>query len=502
MTFEPPRGCGADLAVDPLAAEWGDPAWQAARLAEIAAEWASTEHDPDEPTPSTAADAAVAGAVHEVIVDELSGAARDGRRVIAQQYRLLAELVAHADADPDPWVGPDPTLDPAWIDPRDRSVGRVRADRRAFAVRAAVLDAAVRLQLAEVTVQSRARYAAVLAERCPRVWNAFLEGEVPEQNAVCTAQLAETLPADDATTWAAFDEGALVRASRATPGKFRVSARALRERVHAESIERRHRRAADERRVWVAPELDGMATLTAVLPADRAYAAWNRITAAARQLVAAEVDAETTPSPAVDADVAGSGLSSAGHRTLAQTRADVLADLLTDAVTPATADVERVGGSGSAATVAVTVPALTLLGRGDEPATLEGYGPIDRDTALRLAGGATSWVRILTHPVTGVPVTLDRTTYRVPTALRRWAGVLHPTCVGPGCTRLARDCDLDHAVEWRHGGATDLDNLAPECEHHHQVKTESRWDLRRDPLGGWFWISPTGYVSEPDPPPF
>lgn len=71
------------------------------------------------------------------------------------------------------------------------------------------------------------------------------------------------------------------------------------------------------------------------------------------------------------------------------------------------------------ATVVVTVPGLTLLGRGDEPATLEGCGPIDLDTARRLAGSATSWVRLLTHPVSGAPLVLDRTTYRVPVALRR-----------------------------------------------------------------------------------
>jgi hypothetical protein len=43
---------------------------------------------------------------------------------------------------------------------------------------------------------------------------------------------------------------------------------------------------------------------------------------------------------------------------------------------------------GIAPTVFVTVPALTLVGRSDEPAVLEGYGPIDIDTARELAGRA------------------------------------------------------------------------------------------------------------------
>ena len=79
---------------------------------------------------------------------------------------------------------------------------------------------------------------------------------------------------------------------------------------------------------------------------------------------------------------------------------------------------------------------MTVLGHDDGPAILDGYGPIDLDTARRLAGEASSWIRILTHPVTGTVLDVDRTTYRVPKALRRWLGVRDPVCVGPGCTRL------------------------------------------------------------------
>ena len=57
-------------------------------------------------------------------------------------------------------------------------------------------------------------------------------------------------------------------------------------------------------------------------------------------------------------------------------------------------------GTGVRARVLVTVPVLTLLGRSAEPA-LEGYGPIDIDTARELAAGAPGLVRILTHPETG-----------------------------------------------------------------------------------------------------
>ena len=47
-----------------------------------------------------------------------------GRVLIADQYAGIADVLRDAAACPDPWVGPDPTLDRAWRDPRDRTRGR------------------------------------------------------------------------------------------------------------------------------------------------------------------------------------------------------------------------------------------------------------------------------------------------------------------------------------------------------------------------------------------
>ena len=85
--------------------------------------------------------------------------------------------------------------------------------------------------------------------------------------------------------------------------------------------------------------------------------------------------------------------------------------------------------------VVVTVPVLTLLGRTDEPARLEGYGPIDAETARRLAAGATSFHRLLTHPVSGVRLDLDRATYAPPADLRLWVQPLATTsAASPGAS--------------------------------------------------------------------
>lgn len=439
------------------------------------------------PTPAELCDAAMT---------ELEGISARGRMLVADRYAVIGDIVRGAAEDPDPWVGTDPTVDPWWVDPRGRTVAAVRRERRDFAVRAAVADVAVRLRMSETTVRAQAFHAHTLRTRCPRLWVIFLGGQVSEQNAVTAAQLAASLPDSDESSWAAFDAQVMDAAVRLTPGKFRTRARSVRERVHAESLEDRHRRAAEDRGVWVTPELDGMAFLSALLPAADAHAVKVRLDAAAGHQH--HQDDET--------------------RTLAQLRADVFTDLLTtgspavaaqgDAVAGATsessaAEDATVTGNAVSAVVAITVPVLTLLGESSEPATLDGYGPIDLDTAKRLAGSATSWVRILTHPVTGTVLDVDRTTYRVPKDLRRWLGVQHPVCTFAGCARLARDCHIDHLRDWQHGGATAEMNLAPECERHHRLKHASRWTVQKDPTTRAIsWTSPTGYTADGDPPPF
>lgn len=489
----------------------------------------SAPQDGSTPTADTGEVASAPILDDEADVDDLlralEVAAVTQRRATAEGYRLIALLVSRASIDPEPWVGPDPTLDGVGSDPRRRGAAAIARDRRDLAQRAAVAEIAVRLRLSEQTVRVRGSQAEGMQERCPRTWSDFTEGRTSERHAVETARLADSLP-DSPETWATFDDGASERARTLTPAKFVVAARALRERVHADSLEQRHARAARDRGVWVTAELDGMATLSALLPADRAHAAMARVDRFARHL-RATTDEE---------------------RTLAQLRADTLADLLdgadtvdarpSSAPTTATATatsaaaataatatptvpvsstttapaheqatahtrVKNARPAPSRASIVVTVPALTLLGGDDGPATLDGYGPIDLDTARRLAGGATSWTRLLTHPLSGAPLALDRTSYRVTAALRRWLGVTSPTCVFPGCARSARDCDIDHLTAWADGGTTDADNLEPECRHHHRLRHESRWSPSRDPdTGDVRWTSPRGHEVETDPPPF
>lgn len=172
-----------------------------------------------------------AASVAARLLDRLDDRARERHRATSAEYGLIHRILVNAVADPEPWVGPDPTLDGIWHDPRGRTAAAVRRDRIDMAERAAVAEIAVRLRVAEQTVRTRAAHAETLRARCPRLWAAFADGDVSERHAVETARLAASLP-DDADSWEAFDTGVLDRALRLPPARFAVSARVLRERVH------------------------------------------------------------------------------------------------------------------------------------------------------------------------------------------------------------------------------------------------------------------------------
>lgn len=275
-----------------------------------------------------------------------------------------------------------------------------------------------------------------------------------------------------------------------------------------------------------------MARLRALLDAATAHAVHDRLAS-----IAARVDPHGPPpgmpGSARDGQCAWEGLGkdcdqgswASGPRTAGQLRADVLASLLLDGE-PARMPEHPRGIRGQ---VTVTVPALALLehsvqtsdGRlpercpsaGGVPGVegpagtsgcteLAGHGPIPVSVAARIAAGAGSWSRVLTHPVTGTVLDHDRTACAVPADLRRRLRAMNGTCRFPGCRRRAERCELDHTVAWAEGGPTAADDLAHLCRHHHVLKHRhgplGRWQVRHRrpgaPEGVMEWTAPAGRV--------
>ncbi|MWB98691.1 HNH endonuclease [Agromyces seonyuensis] len=277
----------------------------------------------------------------------------------------------------------------------------------------------------------------------------------------------------------ALDSATAERAPHQTNTQLRRVLRRLRERLDPVPLEERRELAAAERRVCIEPARDGMAWLSILLPAERAIAVQSRLDALADRTLADDPDEP---------------------RTRAQLGADLAAELLLSEALDGTSATSPTGSV--APRVLVTVPVLTLLGLGDEPADLDGYGPIDAETARRLAAHAPSFTRILTHPETGAFLSYDRTTYRVPADLAGYLAVRDGGCRFPGCGRRAARCDLDHTTAWADGGPTSHANLAHLCRKHHRLKHETRWRMTQEPGGVIRWDSPAGRAirSEPERP--
>ena len=354
-----------------------------------------------------------------------------------------------------------------------------------------VFELACALRIPERTAERLIWESSRIVHDLPETNTALRDGEISYRHAQVMIDQTDTLP-DGAS--ADFERELLPFAKTLTVAKFAAVARKKRESLHPESITERHTAAVEERRVWVDPQQDGMAFLGAQLSAEVALAAYDRLTEIAM--------AQKAPDDA---------------RTLAQKRADAMSDLLIDGDTCATADEGAVGdgaagegaagqraagegtGHGVRAKVLVTVPVLTLLGRAETPANLEGYGPIDPETARQLAADAPSFARVLTDPVTSAILDFDRTKYAVPADLRMVLRVRDETCRAPGCNRAAARCDVDHSVDWANGGTTCAGNLSHLCEFHHNLKHHTRVRLRNLGDGRIEWKTPSGrtYVTHP-----
>lgn len=273
-----------------------------------------------------------------------------------------------------------------------------------------------------------------------------------------------------------------LRLAEAEPvGTFRRALRRLVERTQARTLQERHEAARKTRRIGIEYGQDGMATLFVHAPALELHAIFGRATAIAKAVIAQE---------------------GPDSRTLDQVRADVVCDLLIDGTTAATPAAER----GIRASVVVTVPALSLLSdhAADslDPAEVEGIGPIPMNVARQLCGGDGRWMRVLTHPETGMVLSVGREQYSPPPALRKLTKWRADRCMGPGCGMPASRCEIDHTVAWQDGGDTSLANNAPLCKGHHIVKHHGGWLMEQIAGSGGAirWKSPTGriYVVQPE----
>src|SRR3954447_10483917 len=86
--------------------------------------------EPGEFPPEPEEDAWSSGEAHDHAAMELEGLTVRARMLVAEQFAALAQVLRDAAEQPEPWVGADPTLQPDWSDPRDRTAAQVRRERQ------------------------------------------------------------------------------------------------------------------------------------------------------------------------------------------------------------------------------------------------------------------------------------------------------------------------------------------------------------------------------------
>ncbi|MBL3679326.1 HNH endonuclease signature motif containing protein [Leucobacter chromiireducens] len=183
-------------------------------------------------------------------------------------------------------------------------------------------------------------------------------------------------------------------------------------------------------------------------------------------------------------------------RSRDELRADILTDLLTgkhhDDYTGIHGRIQTITPGSLLGIPGIPLPDTTPI-QGTVTAApvaeLVGYGPIDLDTAARIAGEAIRWEEIR---VTLDGQVMSTNTYTPTQAQRRYLAARDQHCRTPGCRVPAHRCDIDHTIDAAHGGPTRVDNLAHLCRNHHVMKHHTGWTLTQHDAGEVSWKDPTG----------
>lgn len=372
-------------------------------------------------------------------------------------------------------------------------------DRGDHSLRTVAAEIGAVQRVSDRTIEQRMAAAELLVDQFPAVWAAQGAGRISAAHSrvIVDAGSGIESPSDREMYSAVI----LPIAEAESPNRLRALARRVAERFAPTTVSKRHRRARSQRRAWVTDSEDGMAALHTHAPAALVHGMFDRLSQMAHALrnenlrarrQAARDCSEFEPD----------------DRTVDEIRADLLADLVLSGQ-PTGHDSEDGLLGAIDARIEITVPVTTLMdddahaapdADAAPPAELDGRTPIDVDTARKMAGQTKGWDRVLTHPITGRVLAVDR--YRPSRHLRRHLRARDQRCRFPTCGIVARQCDLDHNHAASTGGATCETNLASFCRRHHVLKHHSPWHVEQKPGGVVEWTSPTGrtYVDTPPAP--
>jgi hypothetical protein len=362
--------------------------------------------------------------------------------------------------------------------------------RREWAHRSMLAELALACRVSKPTMAARIGEAGVIVHAFPATLQALEAGTIEAGHLRVIASNGGLIEDDERR--ARYEKLVLERAVTVTPGRLTAFAQRTAIRVGKVTFEDRHRAARDGRCVRLRTLDDGMSELYLYVSTVIAAPIWDRLTEQAKAISHHPYaggngqtvgDAKTTNS---------SSQECRDPRSFDQIRADVACELLLTGQPSGDPDAPHRAGIGIRAEVSVVIPALSLLGKSTDVALIPGHGPIGLNDACRLAADAPKLVRILTHPVTGMVLSVD--TYRPSKRLRNYLHARDGRCRFPVCNRTPKRTEVDHTFDWEYGGKTRPDNLECLCKSDHLLKHQTDWRVRQKSPGILEWTSPMGRV--------
>lgn len=357
----------------------------------------------------------------------------------------------------------------AWLEAQKQQLLSQLSTRDPSAKKWCVEEVGAALRLSGPQARTKLAHAEQLANRLPATLAALAEGQLSSAQVNVIAKFSFELPDE---LLPGYENRVLARAEEQSVSNLARTAQRAVLALNPLPAEQKRQQAVADRQVRISPSEHGMSWLMALLPAADAKAVYARLDGAARRASAAD------------------------PRTMDQLRADALVNGVLAGI-----DDELPTEQGRRPGINVTVSLSTLVGAGEQPGWLDGYGPISAGYARELAHDPTgSWRRLITDPITGQLLDYGTTRYRPPRRLADHVIERDAECTFPYCSHSARSSDLDHIVPFPQG-KTAASNLQALHRRHHNAKTEAGWQAVRDPVtGATRWASPQGRRYQSRPP--
>ena len=356
-----------------------------------------------------------------------------------------------------------------------------RAQQEAAGVPAAQRGRGVAAQVALARRESHHRgqrhlgLAKIVASELPHTWAAWRDGRITEWKATLVARETACLTRQDRVVVDAAVAADPARLEAMGDRELAAACQKEAYRLDPESYVTRRRHAEADRRVTLRPAPDAMTWLSALLPVKDGVAVKAALTRRADAARAA-------------GDPRGKG--------------QLEADTLVTSVLTAVGDPDREVPDRAAVPVSLglVMTDQALCGTSDEPAYVEGYGPVPAELAREIVAGACTREelvmirRLYSSPTTGELVTMDARSRRFLSSLSRFIQLRDRTCRTPWCDAPIRHGD--HAEDFADGGATSATNGQGLCEACNHAKQAPGWRARPSPGPGSHQIettTPTGH---------